>query len=84
MNSVCQVCILRSFCESTIYINQSDLILLHDMDALGLLPEAYIAKIKLAPSLNQVFQNAPFERPNFPRYSIGAARKAFLRVCSWN
>ena len=41
-------------------------------------PEPYIATIKLAPPLNQVFQNVLFGRLNFPSYSIGAARKSIL------
>ena len=48
------------------------------MDACKTTPEPYIATIKLAPPLNQVFQNVPFDRLNFPSYSIGAARKSIL------
>ena len=48
------------------------------MDACKTTPEPYIATIKLAPPLNQVFQNVPFEKLNFPSYSIGAARKSIL------
>ena len=48
------------------------------MDACKRTPERYIASIKLAPPLNQVFQNAPFDQLNFPSYSIGAARKSIL------
>ena len=74
----CQACVLRPSCESTIYINQGDLVLSPDMDACKTTPEPYIATIKLAPPLNQVFQNVPFYRLNFPSYSIGAARKSIL------
>ena len=74
----CQACVLRPSCESTIYINQGDLVLSPDMDACKTTPEPYIATIKLAPPLNQVFQNVPFDRLNFPSYSIGAARKSIL------
>ena len=48
------------------------------MDACKTTPEPYIATIKLAPPLNQVFQNVPFDRLNVPSYSIGAARKSIL------
>ena len=48
------------------------------MDAYKTTPEPYIATINLAPPLNQVFQNVPFDRPNFPSYSIGAAGKSIL------
>ena len=48
------------------------------MDACKTTPEPYIATIKLAPPLNQVFQNVPFDRLNFPSYLIGAARKSIL------
>ena len=48
------------------------------MDACKTTPEPYIATIKLAPPLNLVFQNVPFDRLNFPSYSIGAARKSIL------
>ena len=74
----CQACVLRPSCESTIYINQGDLVLSPDMDACKTTPEPYIATIKLAPPLNQVFQNVPFDQLNFPSYSIGAARKSIL------
>ena len=74
----CQACVFRPSCESTIYINQSDLVLSPDMDACKTTPEPYIATIKLAPPFYQVFQNVPFDRLNFPSYSIGATRKSFL------
>ena len=74
----CQACVLRPSCESTLYINQGDLVLSPDMDACKTTPEPYIATIKLAPPLNQFFQNVPFDRLNFPSYSIGAARKSIL------
>ena len=74
----CQACVLRPSCESTLYINQGDLVLSPDMEACKTTPEPYIATIKLAPPLNQVFQNVPFDRLNFPSYSIGAARKSIL------
>ena len=74
----CQACVFRPSCESTLYINQGDLVLSPDMDACKTTPEPYIATIKLAPSLNQVFQNVPFNRLKFPSYSIGAARKSIL------
>ena len=74
----CQACVLRPSCESTLYNNQGDLVLSPDMDACKTTPEPYIATIKLAPPLNQVFQNVPFVRLNFPSYSIGAARKSIL------
>ena len=48
------------------------------MDACKTTPEPYIATIKLASPLNQVFQNVPFDKLNFPSYSIGAARKSIL------
>ena len=74
----CQACVLRQSCESTIYINQGNLVLSPDMDERKTTPEPYIGTIKLAPPLNQVFQNVPFDRPNFPSNSTGAARKSIL------
>ena len=74
----CQACVPRPSCESTIYINHSDLVLSLDMDACKTTAEPYIATIKLASPLNQVFQNVPFDRRNFPKYSTRAARKAIL------
>ena len=62
----CQACVLRPSCESILYINQGDLVLSLDMDACQTTPEPYIATIKLASPLNQVFQNVPFDRLNFP------------------
>ena len=44
-----QACVLRPSCESTIYINQGNLVLSPDMDACKTTPEPYIATIKLAP-----------------------------------
>ena len=61
----CLACVLRSSCKSTIYNNQGDPVLSPDMDACKTTPEPYIATIKLAPPLNQVFQYVPFERLNF-------------------
>ena len=74
----CQACVLRPSCESSLYINQGDLVLSPDMDACKTTLEPYIATIKLTPPLNQVFQNVPFDRLNFLSYSIGAARKSIL------
>ena len=48
------------------------------MDACKTTPEPYIATSKLASPLNQVSQNVPFDRLNFPSYSVGAARKSVL------
>ena len=45
----CQACVLRPSRESTLYINQGDLVLSPDMDACKTTPEPYIATIKLAP-----------------------------------
>ena len=74
----CQAFVLRPSCQKTIYINQGDLILSPDMDACKTTPEPYIATIKLAHALIQVFQKVPFDRLNFPSYSTGAARKSIL------
>ena len=74
----CQACVSRPSCENTIYMNQGGHVLSPDMDACKTTPEPYIATIALAPPLNQVFQNVPFDRLNFPSYSISAARKSFL------
>ena len=46
------------------------------MEACKTTPEPYAATIKLAPPLNQIFQNVLFDRLNFPSYSIVAARKS--------
>ena len=56
-------------------MNQDDLVLSPDMVASKTAPEPYLATMKLAPLLNQVFQNVPFDRLNSPSYSIGAGRK---------
>ena len=61
----CQACVLQPGWASTIYINQGDLVLSPDMDACKTTPEPYIATIKLAPRMSQVFQNVPFNRLNF-------------------
>ena len=74
----CQACVFRPSCESTIYINQGDLVLSPDMEACKTTTEPYIATIKLAPPLNQIFQKVPFDRLTFPSYPIGAARKSIL------
>ena len=71
----CQACVLRPSCASTIYNNQCNLVLSPDMDAYKTIPESYTATNKLAPPLNQVFQNVLFNRLNFPGYSFGAAQK---------
>ena len=74
----CQTCVLRPSCASTIYNNPGDLVLSPDKDACKTTPEAYIVTIQLAPPLNQVFQNVPFDRLDFSSYSIGAARKSII------
>ena len=74
----CQAGVFRPSCESTIYIKQGDLVLSPDMDTSKTTPDLYIEANKLAPSLNQIFQNVPFERLKFPSYSIGAAQKSTL------
>ena len=48
------------------------------MDACKTTQEPYFATIKLAPPLNQVFQNVPFNRLSFATYSIGSARKSIF------
>ena len=48
------------------------------MDACKTTQESFIATIKLAPPREQVFQNVPLERINFPSYSIGSPRKSIL------
>ena len=74
----CQACVRRPSCESIIYNNQLGLVVSPDMDACKTTAEPYIATVKLAPPLIQVFQNVPFDKLNFPSYSIGAARKSIL------
>ena len=74
----CQACVLRPTCEITIYIKQGGLVLSPDMCTCKTTPEPYMATIKLATPLNQVFQNVPFDKLNFPSYSIGAAWKSIF------
>ena len=82
----CQAYVARPSCESTIYVDPSDRILSPDKDACKTTPEPYIASIKQAPPLflgqtstpRQILQNVPFDRLNFPSYSIGAARQSIL------
>ena len=90
MDSVCPPLIVRhvSFdrvlkVPSTLLVlgdraRKGDLVLSPDMEACKMTPEPYIATIKLAPPLNQVLQNVPFDRLIFPSYSIDAARKSIL------
>ena len=74
----CQACVLQPGWASTIHINQGDLVLSPDMDACKTTPEPYIATIKLAPRMSQVFQNVPFDRLKFQSYSNGTARNLIL------
>ena len=67
INIDCQACVLRPSCEITIYINRGDLFLSHDMDACKTTPEPYIATIKLAPPLNQVFSKSPIRSTQLPK-----------------
>ena len=73
-----QACVHRPSCASATYIIRSDLVLSPDIDVCKTTPEPYIALIKLASPLNQIFQNVPFDRLNFLSYSIGTARKSIL------
>ena len=72
----CQACVLRPGCESTIYINQGDLVLTPGVDACKTTPEPYIDTLNLVPPLYQFFQNVPIDKLNFPSYSVGEARKS--------
>ena len=52
--------VLRSSCESTLYINQGNHVLWPDMDERKTTPQPYFATIKLPLPLNQAFQIVPF------------------------
>ena len=55
----CQVCNLCHSCQSTITLNQGDLVLEPDMDYCSKSPENIFAIIELIPSLEQVMKHVP-------------------------
>ena len=70
----CQACILRPSCDSTLTLNQGDLVLEPDMDYCSTSPEPFFATIELIPSLEQVFKHVPQSNHVFHAYSLGEAR----------
>ena len=75
---LCQACILRPSCHSTLTLNQGDLVLEPDMDYCSTSPEPFFAAIELIPSLEQVFKHVPHSNHVFHAYSLGEARHSVL------
>ena len=79
-----QACLLRPSCDSTIHVNQGDLVLKPDMDACKTTPEPYLATIKIAHPLNQVLENVPFFDSIFRATQLVQLESQSLRVYNWD
>ena len=66
----CQACILHPSCNSTLTLNQGDLVLGPDMDYCSTSPEFFFANIELIPSLTEVFKHVPQTNQVFHAYSL--------------
>ena len=54
---MCQSCLMRPSCTSTLFFNQGDLVLSPAMDFCETNPEPFVATVALTPSLEQVFKH---------------------------
>ena len=75
---MCQACIMRPSCTSTLSFNQGDLVLSPDMDFCETHPEPFVATVALTPSLEQVFKHVPQSSNVFHAYSLGEARESII------
>ena len=73
---ICQVCIVRPSCSSTLSFTQS--VLTPDMDFCKTHPLPLVASIQLTPSLDQVFKHVPPGSSQFHVYSVVEACQSLL------
>ena len=75
---MCQACLMRPSCTSTLSFNQGDLVLSPDIDFCETNPELFVATVALTPSLERVFKHVPQTSNVFNIYSLGEARQSIL------
>ena len=75
---MCQACLIRQSCTSTLSFNQGDLVLSLDMDFCRTNPEPFVATVTLTPSLEQIFKHVPQTSNVFNVYSLGEARQSII------
>ena len=75
---MCQACLMRPSCTSTLSFNQGDLVLSPDMDFCESNPEPFVATVALTPSLEHVFKHVPQTSNVFNVYSLGEARQSII------
>ena len=73
---LCQACLTRPSCTSTLSFNQGDLVLSPDMDFCETNPKPFAATLALTHSLEQVFKHVPQTSNLFNDYSLGEARQS--------
>ena len=75
---MCQACLMRPSCTSTLSFNQGDLVLSPDMDFCETNPESFVATVSPTPSLEQVFKHVTQTSKVFKVYSLGEARQSII------
>ena len=75
---MCQACLMRPSCTSTLSFNQGDLVLSPDMDFCETNPEPFVATVVLTPSLEQVFTHVPQTNIVFNVYLLGEVRQSII------
>ena len=75
---MCQACLLRPSCTSTLSFNQGDLVLSPDMDFCETNPKPFFATVALTPSLEHVFKHVPQTSNVFNVYSLGEVRQSII------
>ena len=76
---ICQACVMRPSCTSSITFNQGALVLYPDMDFCETQPEPFLASIELTPSLEQVLGHVPSTSgSDLQAYYAGEARQSTL------
>ena len=75
---MCQACLMKPNCTSTLYLNQADLVLSPDMDFCEINHESFAGTVALTSSLEQVFILVPQTSNVFNVHSLGEARKSIM------
>ena len=74
----CQACVIRPSCSSKLTLKHGNLVFNPDMDYCETLPEAVVARVQLAPSLQKIFESLPPASAEFNIYSQCEVRKSVL------
>ena len=74
----CQARVVHLGCSSKLTLNHGDLILNPDMDYCETLPEPFVARVQLTPSLQRAFESIPPPSAEFNMYSHSDVSKSVL------